>query len=395
MVVTEAPKCPNQPFLTENFNLSLKQWDILWYDTKGKGLTLVANLTASDVFSMSVRAPTISYDQCKWAGEFQNPDGSWQIRTYSFGMGLIGKIVSDTSYVHPEFVLTPADKLIVVREKDGRVFETDVQGKNFKDLNVNGWYPHSLVVPGGYRLAMTDLNGSLEILMEDGTVVNYNQPCARAEWVPDGTAVACRNGNNTTIFPVTKKTTLQTTDIITSTLGSVAFNPSKLEEAGVSSSSGLYYSDEVLKNALMSKVNPKLVGWGSDWGGTPTAVTIAPSDMITGTNQALSATPSGELQPEPAEEVKIIEDLLNPKSSSVQTETSSAASTTPTVNAPVVCSDYQGVSVVECLAKAHMDHTFAARAQLAVQYKIVSTIDDYRGTAEQNTALLNLLRAAP
>jgi len=64
-----------------------------------------------------------------------------------------------------------------------------------------------------------------------------------------------------------------------------------------------------------------------------------------------------------------------------------AAPVTPTAPAPT--SPYTGASIVDYLKSTGQPSSFTSRAKLAAQYGIT----DYRGTAQQNIQLLNLLKA--
>ena len=55
---------------------------------------------------------------------------------------------------------------------------------------------------------------------------------------------------------------------------------------------------------------------------------------------------------------------------------------------------YEGPSLVDYLKHGKVDSSFANRAKLAVQHGIVKTSTQYKGTAEQNTALLSAMRKA-
>lgn len=56
--------------------------------------------------------------------------------------------------------------------------------------------------------------------------------------------------------------------------------------------------------------------------------------------------------------------------------------------------DFKGSSIVDFLKSTSSDSSFSARKKLAVEQGIVRSDADYRGTAEQNTSLLNKLRTA-
>ena len=80
----------------------------------------------------------------------------------------------------------------------------------------------------------------------------------------------------------------------------------------------------------------------------------------------------------------VAEVLLGPIEPSTETSTSSTVSTGQ--------SAYKGSSLVDYLKSIKVDSSFANRARLAVTYGIVRTSTQYKGSAEQNTALLKAIR---
>jgi len=57
--------------------------------------------------------------------------------------------------------------------------------------------------------------------------------------------------------------------------------------------------------------------------------------------------------------------------------------------------DYTGVSIVDFLDQSGKLSDFESRRKLAVDLKIVSKPEDYKGTSSQNTQMLNMLRGGP
>ena len=57
----------------------------------------------------------------------------------------------------------------------------------------------------------------------------------------------------------------------------------------------------------------------------------------------------------------------------------------------LLCPEYSGHSLVECLTSVEMDVSFTARGRLAVEFGVVESLDDYKGSVEQNVTLLALL----
>lgn len=53
---------------------------------------------------------------------------------------------------------------------------------------------------------------------------------------------------------------------------------------------------------------------------------------------------------------------------------------------------YTGNSIVDYLASLGLDSSFPSRAKLAVDYKVVDSASQYKGTARENTALLAAMR---
>ena len=71
---------------------------------------------------------------------------------------------------------------------------------------------------------------------------------------------------------------------------------------------------------------------------------------------------------------------------------SSTDSSTPSTVSTGKISSYKGTSLVDALKSAGIDSSFSNRAKLAVQYGIVKTSTQYKGTSAQNTALLKAMR---
>jgi len=65
--------------------------------------------------------------------------------------------------------------------------------------------------------------------------------------------------------------------------------------------------------------------------------------------------------------------------------------TTSEAAAPV-CPSYEGDSVIDCLVLAGQDASSEARAMMAFNYRLVDAVDEFTGTADQNTDLLEVLR---
>lgn len=82
----------------------------------------------------------------------------------------------------------------------------------------------------------------------------------------------------------------------------------------------------------------------------------------------------------------VAEVLVGPFEPSTEPSTSSTVSTAK--------SAYTGSSLVDYLKSVKEDSSFSSRARLAVQYGIVKTSAQYKGTAAQNTALLSAMRKA-
>lgn len=80
----------------------------------------------------------------------------------------------------------------------------------------------------------------------------------------------------------------------------------------------------------------------------------------------------------------VAEVLVGPFDSSTDPSTSSTVSTTK--------SSYKGSSLVDYLKSIKVDSSFSNRAKLAVIYGIVKTTTQYKGTSEQNSALLKAMR---
>ena len=76
--------------------------------------------------------------------------------------------------------------------------------------------------------------------------------------------------------------------------------------------------------------------------------------------------------------------LVGPFESSTESSTSSTVSTGQ--------STYKGSSLVDYLKSIKVDSSFSNRANLAVTYGIVRTSTQYKGSSEQNTALLKAMR---
>ena len=83
----------------------------------------------------------------------------------------------------------------------------------------------------------------------------------------------------------------------------------------------------------------------------------------------------------------IAEVLVGPFESSTVSPTKSTASTVSTGQ-----SSYKGSSLVDYLKSIKVDSSFSNRANLAVTYGIVRTSTQYKGSSEQNTALLKVMR---
>lgn len=89
-----------------------------------------------------------------------------------------------------------------------------------------------------------------------------------------------------------------------------------------------------------------------------------------------------------------IYDTLDKKFEQLSTSTSTpTTSGAPTSGANV--DSYTGPSIIDYLDKKGQSSDFESRRSLAVQQGIVSKPEDYKGTPEQNTALLNKLRGTP
>lgn len=84
----------------------------------------------------------------------------------------------------------------------------------------------------------------------------------------------------------------------------------------------------------------------------------------------------------------VAEVLVGPFESSANSSTDSSTSSTVSTGK----SAYKGSSLVDFLKSLDVDSSFSNRAKLAVIYGIVKTSTQYKGSAEQNTALLAAMR---
>lgn len=84
----------------------------------------------------------------------------------------------------------------------------------------------------------------------------------------------------------------------------------------------------------------------------------------------------------------IAEVLAGPIKSSASSSTKPSTSSTVSTGQ----SAYKGSSIVDYLKSLKVDSSFKNRSNLAVNYGIVKTANQYKGTAEQNTALLKAMR---
>lgn len=84
----------------------------------------------------------------------------------------------------------------------------------------------------------------------------------------------------------------------------------------------------------------------------------------------------------------VAEVLVGPFESSANSSTGSSTSSTVSTGK----STYKGPSLVDFLKSIDADSSFSNRAKLAVTYGIVKTSTQYKGSADQNTALLAAIR---
>ncbi|MBR3690072.1 MAG: N-acetylmuramoyl-L-alanine amidase, partial [Eggerthellaceae bacterium] len=84
----------------------------------------------------------------------------------------------------------------------------------------------------------------------------------------------------------------------------------------------------------------------------------------------------------------VAEVLIGPFESSANSSTGSSTSSTVFTGK----SAYKGSSLVDFLKSIDVDSSFSNRAKLAVIYGIVKTSTQYKGSADQNTALLAAIR---
>ena len=84
----------------------------------------------------------------------------------------------------------------------------------------------------------------------------------------------------------------------------------------------------------------------------------------------------------------VAEVLVGPFESSANSSTGSSTSSTVSTGK----STYKGSSLVDFLKSIDADSSFSNRAKLAVIYGIVKTSTQYKGSADQNTALLAAIR---
>lgn len=295
-------RCAIEPVVIENFNTDADpmHWDILLFDGRFSPPRFVRNLTIA--LDEDFRNPTVAYDRCKFAVQVLNEEGKWEVRTYNFAMKLLGTVSASNAHVKmPEFVLTPDGKLVVSKDSNGRLFETDLQGGAMKDLGINGFNPHSLALPdGSYRLAYRNLEGNLGILLENGQEIIFDDVrCDRPEWDPSGFLVSCRQGSDTVSVSVTLgvQDLAVVEPLVEDQVLAVAMDPDGSGRAVLAGGDGLYFTDNLLQDPLKEIVTDDLLGWGSDWGDAPVApratlemIFGVPAPVETGATNLAAAT---------------------------------------------------------------------------------------------------------
>lgn len=269
--------CPSEPLLVEFWNASARQWDVHLFDASDPESAPRLLGTPTITVDYSVRFPTVSPESCRWSGQSSLEELiTTEVLDFS-GTVLQTLRYEDSELLQPEWLPNLEEDIIIsVRKEDKQLLEFNLDTQEWKDLEVQGQYPHSLVFPDGeYIVGYQTTNKTIGRLTSSGeSLTEIGNSCRFVEWSPSGLSIWCSTSSGSTLYAL-NGTQLMTVDHT----GAVALDPDESGRGVISNNKGVTYFSN-LEKAFGEELIDNSQGWGSDWGGIVTFPSLSFEEAV-------------------------------------------------------------------------------------------------------------------